>query len=341
MILEGGSMSEQLLGNEPINCKTIVMDALPSLKALRRQPIARQVFLSLYKQIYEATKQYDKKSVFVAAADLFGNIVGPIIISDGASLTIGRHAQCAFRLPALDVSLRHVVAHVRSNENNDMVTRLWDLNTKQSFITEDGVYSSALVAEGALFITIGHYSLMFVPLDALGDKQWPQRGEDAWSELPQRKFLDRRDVASQGDIFNQQPNKPNSNMDITQITRVNAPVMLGEDVDSSQAWGKVTIEIPTGKMERFVSEDQINRGILIGRYSRCQIRLDNDDSLSRVHLMLVKIGQEIWAIDTASTNGTRHNAKEITSTVMALEDKLLLAATTLVKWVAIPPPVES
>src|SRR5690606_2815318 len=51
----------------------------------------------------------------------------------------------------------------------------------------------------------------------------------------------------------------------------------------------------------------IHRGILLGRYERCDVdgsKLLTSESISRVHLLVVEVSDRVYAIDTASTNGT-------------------------------------
>ena len=48
---------------------------------------------------------------------------------------------------------------------------------------------------------------------------------------------------------------------------------------------------------------ELERGLLLGRYDRCQGRLD-DGMVSRVHALVLKRKDELLVIDTASTNGT-------------------------------------
>jgi pSer/pThr/pTyr-binding forkhead associated (FHA) protein len=56
-----------------------------------------------------------------------------------------------------------------------------------------------------------------------------------------------------------------------------------------------------------VTEADLELGVLLGRYDRCDIsgQLSWDPGrVSRVHALLLKEGDDIYAIDLASTNGT-------------------------------------
>ena len=80
-------------------------------------------------------------------------------------MVLGRHTRCDLVLDDADLALRHLVAHFGAGPVPTV--RLWDLRTAQPFVTEDGQESSAVVAEGLLFCTLGPVTLLFVPLDAI------------------------------------------------------------------------------------------------------------------------------------------------------------------------------
>ena len=64
--------------------------------------------------------------------------------------------------------------------------------------------------------------------------------------------------------------------------------------------------------------------------------LDPDsDRLSRLHLLLVQDADEIMAIDTGSTNGTRSGDKEISVTCLQDGDWMELAGELEVGWRAV------
>ena len=62
-----------------------------------------------------------------------------------------------------------------------------------------------------------------------------------------------------------------------------------------------------GSARYTVIDTDLALGVLLGRYDRCDIcgNLSWDpDRVSRVHALLLKEGDDIYAIDLASTNGT-------------------------------------
>ena len=290
----------------------------------RRALDPHEAFLGVHERLRAAAGSTEH-AVAVVAVDTRGRILAETGLEDGRALVIGRHSQCLFRLRAGDVSLRQLAAHVRV-EDGAPVTRLWDLRSGHPFATEDGTAASAVVAEGPLFVTVGEYAILFVPAARFAGAPWPSGGEPAWHALPRREFIERRGATSVG------PRLPVIKLakGSSRITRLDAPSMLGVDPPVGPTWAEIVVRDPSGGVRHHVSTDQISRGVLLGRSSRCQIGHDVDGLISRVHLLVVRIGAEVWAIDTASTNGTKRNGVEIEAAVLRDEDALELPGGTTV-----------
>jgi hypothetical protein len=304
------------------NCNTQILD-LDAFET-RRPPGPHEAFLGVHERL-RALAAAPGHAVAVVAVDGRGRVVADTGLEDGRALVIGRHSQCLFRLPAADVSLRQLAAHVRV-EDGAPVTRLWDLRSGHPFLTEDGVAASAVVAEGPLFVTVGEYALLFVPAARFGGGPWPKAAEAAWKALPERQFIERRGVTSIGPRLH----LVKLEKGVSRITRMDAPSILGVDKPVGPAWAEVIVRDPGGVVRHEVSTEQISRGVLLGRSTRCQIGHDVDGLISRVHVLLVRIGPEVWAIDTASTNGTRRTGVGIEAAVLRDEDALELPGKTTV-----------
>jgi hypothetical protein len=306
------------------NLNTQVL-SLDSFERLARRPLGpHEAFLGVHERL-RAMAASPEHAVAVVAVDARGQIVDEAALEDGRALVVGRHSQCLFRLPSADVSLRQLAAHVRV-EDGAPVTRLWDLRSGQPFATEDGTAASAVVAEGPLFVTVGEYAMLFVPAAKFAGAPWPRGGEEAWRALPRREFIERRGATSVG------PRVAHVKLEkgVSRITRLDAPSMLGVDPPEGPAWAEIIVRDDTGGVRHRVSTEQISRGVLLGRSSRCQIGHDVDGLISRVHLLVVRIGAEVWAIDTASTNGTRRTDVCIEAAVLRDEDALELPGKTTV-----------
>jgi hypothetical protein len=105
-------------------------------------------------------------------------------------------------------------------------------------------------------------------------------------------------------------------------------------VGNGLAAGVLEMEGPrvAGALE--IGHDELRDGVLIGRYDRCaSAPLADDQSLSRVHALLIQIDDRLLAVDTASINGTRLIG-EHRSRVLELSDgtELQLGKATRVRW---------
>ncbi len=302
---------------------------------------ARDVFHAIYDRIRDAAAMAIGPNMFVAAVEP-GRVFGYATLVDGRALTIGRHEQCALRIDADETSLRHLVAHVRLTAATPThaaraVTHLWDLATVHPFRTEDGLPTSGVIADGPLFVSLGAISLAFVPLRALS--RWPLHADAAWDQLPPRQFLDRRAER----VVHAPRGAHGDRMSV--VTRVRAPsfVGIGTGVGSEPAppCAELAIEHERGSVVHQVSSAQLDEGVLVGRYSRCQVGLTHDDGVSRVHLLIVRIDDEIWAIDTASTNGTTRGDTIVSAIALRERDALQLASETTVRWRLLPRPAQA
>jgi hypothetical protein len=63
-----------------------------------------------------------------------------------------------------------------------------------------------------------------------------------------------------------------------------------------------------GKSVFPIHSGDVARGILIGRYERCDLGVP-DATLSRVHVLILEHDGGVWAVDTASTLGI-HQGQE-------------------------------
>lgn len=287
----------------------------------REPPLPREAFHRAWPAIDRARRASladgTGHGCVVAAVGERGDVVTTTLVPE-SFLVIGRHTRCGLALGDVDVSLRHLVAHWSSAAP---ALRVWDLRTAQPFVTEDGQRTSAVVADGVTCCTVAGYTLVFVPLDAV---TFAMDADDAWAHLPRRRYdairPAREHVARRG-------------LDTTVTHTLPALVFGGPSGPDGPVVGELSLDLPTGRTTRRVTEAQLERGFLFGRYERCQLGAVDDGWLSRVHLLVVRIGRTIWAIDTASTNGTKHNG--VPAGAFPLGDapvRLLLGRSCVVAW---------
>jgi hypothetical protein len=293
----------------------------------------REAFLLAYERLAHLASVARGPAMLVAAVGGQEPTLNARVIADRSCLIIGRHTQCGLRLTDGAVSLRHIAALVRFEDNRPML-RLWDLNTGLHFLSEDQQAHAAMIAAGPIYLAIGGYALWFVPASGIGAGGWPARAADAWDALPARVFIDERSP------FRERRSEPwpparqaEFDGEHTTITSVAPPLLLGDDDTPEVAWGVLRLERGPLRQERAVSAERLEQGILVGRYERCGLLMSADNSeISRVHLLLVRIGTEVWAIHTASTNGLFRGEVAIDAEVLGDADALTLGTDVTLRW---------
>jgi hypothetical protein len=248
---------------------------------------------------------------------------------------VGRHDRCDLSLgqdPGL--SLRHSLMGVRS-AGGEMRVRLLDLQSGSGFHTEDGRRCEALSADGPMFVRAGGYHLFLLPTGGLWPMVWASNADDTWKTIPARVYRDCR-VPARGAVapsdWPQRP-QPSGRTVITQI--VHPPGLLRPFRPPAGARGArvadLELSAPTG-FERFsVHEAELTQGLLVGRYDRCQVG-SRDDKMSRVHLLVIRDGDEVWAVDTASTNGTTAHGEPVRRARLTDGTVLVLAEGISLRW---------
>jgi pSer/pThr/pTyr-binding forkhead associated (FHA) protein len=74
-------------------------------------------------------------------------------------------------------------------------------------------------------------------------------------------------------------------------------------------------------------------GILLGRYARCDGTAMDDNNVSRVHALLIQLGDSLLAIDLASSNGTFvPGGAPARAFTISSGTELQLGDATLVRW---------
>ena len=172
-------------------------------------------------------------------------------------------------------------------------------------------------------------------------RSWPARGGEAWSALPPRSFVDRRSPVSPDKRMGMRAlqraaeRDPLEAAERTWVTSYGPPLLLGgggED-EPEIAWGTIRLQSGTAKARRNVSAERLEQGILVGRYERCGLSLGQIDiNVSRVHLLLVRIGAEVWAIDTGSSNGVRRKGEVVEAVILKNNDQLEFGAGMVLNW---------
>ena len=293
---------------------------------------AREAFIVAHDRLKELARIARCPAVLVAAVDERARVVGTVIVESGDSLVIGRHTRCGLRLESNTVSLRQLAVYARSESPGAApVIRLWDLNTQHPFLTEDGQRNAAVSAQGMLYAAVDEYALVLISTRGPSEPPWPERAEEAWKALPPRQFVD-RSLPSAIRLQHSQRLRLDGQPYHTHVTREIPLMMLGEHETPEDVWGELLLVGKKRQESHRISLERLEQGVLLGRYERCGIPLAEIHNVSRVHLLLVQLGEELLAIDTASTNGTWQTRTRIETTTLDDVDSLVLGNELQLHW---------
>ena len=265
---------------------------------------------------------------------------------------LGRHGTCDLFLPDdPGLALRHLAFVIEPRCIEPQVRlRILDLRTDGGFADEAGRKLEAVLADGPLFVTAGRYAVFAM---IAGDgASWPEDADAAWAQLPARVHLDERN--GEPDPWRRRRPRHSRSLDpgpalvatpppprVTEITSVRGPAPLLLTYGSTEAVGELRL---SGAAPIAVDAAALARGILLGRYERCDgngIPTLAQSGISRVHLLVLAIADDVWAIDTASSNGTSIVGEDGTHRIMQLvHDRELVLGDNLVwlRWRKRPSP---
>lgn len=293
----------------------------------------REAFLVAHDRLALLAQIASGPAFVVAAVASNGRLLESLVLPDRRSLIVGRHTQCGLRIDDDTVALRQVAALMRC-EGTRPVLHLRDLGTALPFLTEDGSPTSGVIADGPLYIAMGSVAIWFLPCPG---SLFMASAEAAWNALPPRTFLDRR--APERGVRPAPPRAPAVSAEESFVTRVGAPLLLGEDDDPEVAWGTLKLDSGARRVKRAVSAERLEQGILLGRYGRCSLLIDTpENTISRVHVLLLRLGMEVWIIDTASMNGVKRGHDAVQADVLRDSDTLTLGREVTLEWMRIEHP---
>lgn len=303
----------------------------------RPAPTAHEAFILAYERIRSLARIARAPAVVVAVVTPQLRLLDAALVEDARALIVGRHSRCGLRVPARDIALRQAALLV-VHEGDATVTRVWDLNTGAPFVTEDGQPSAALITSGPCYFSLQGHAFWIVPASVA--MTWRGLADEAWAALPRRVLIDRRPAeATPGRRREALPTEPPSarsrarDAETSYVTLVGAPLVLGDPEDIEIGWGALRLEHGPRRRLHHVSAERLERGVLVGRYERCGLAVDHDQrEISRVHALLVKVGADVWAIDTASSNGLWRGRIPVEADVLADVDALALGKGATLSW---------
>jgi len=257
-------------------------------------------------------------------------------------LIVGRHSSADVFLPSDPrLSLRHlaVVLH-RKTDGGAVAFRVLDLRTPLAFADEEGARLEAVEASGPVLLWCGSLGLFLFPTGG-ETSTWPENAEDAWAQVPARLLVEKA-PASEGDgpsagvrvrPLDPPPSAPEAT---TLVNTFAGPVFPSLDRDESDpARGELLVGSGSGRAAVRLGARAAHRGVLLGRYDRCDtagLPVLVDSALSRVHLLVLELDGSLYAIDTASKNGSWCGGERIRATRLLPGLGLALAGKATVEW---------
>jgi hypothetical protein len=268
---------------------------------------------------------------------------------------IGRHGQCDLYLDGDDrLSLRHLavvvepVADWGGPGGTEARYRLLDLRTSAAFTDEDGRALEAITALGPAFVLVGRHVFYCLPT---GVEDWPHDPDAALAAMPERIYIDDRgaepdrwqrrraaDLASGSQLV--AVGRPaHGSASRTIVTAVPGPsrarLAAGAN-DDDPPLGRLELSSALGADVIEVGVDAARRGVLLGRYHRCDTlgaRSLALDRISRVHGLVITIDDVPWLVDVASTNGVRADGAPTRVAALAADVSYELGGVGALRWV--------
>lgn len=236
-------------------------------------------------------------------------------------LVIGRHESCDIKLSAdPTISLRHLLAQATVLADGSTALRLLDLHTAMPFVLANNATPRSIVATGPIAVAIGPYVVGSIPQD-----HHEYQPQDVIRETRPHGGVTQVGPYRSAPLIEASERIPDSALVMpsglrrSRITLLPRSEMISQMVPAPQdpGAGRLTLSRTSGDASSAViPEVALERGVLIGRAERC---FDGGRQLmtpciSRVHLMLLRDAQKIYAIDLASTQGTYENGRRVRQT---------------------------
>jgi len=197
-------------------------------------------------------------------------------------------------------------------------------------------------------VRFASYAVMLFPtMDT--DEPWPDDPDAGWKRVPERVYLESvsADPGSWsrpgGVVVRASRLLGDSGGRTTSVVTFPGPMFLSPTPaeaeasasDAGPARGEIRIRSASGGGSLLLDAEAARRGALIGRYDRCDgfgLPCMGSHVLSRVHLLVVESQSGLWAIDTASKNGSWHGHEAIRRMRLEPGRRLSLAKQVTVEW---------
>jgi hypothetical protein len=209
---------------------------------------------------------------------------------------IGRHDEVDLALPLDEaLSLRHLMFVVRRHQGVVRFAAL-DLETPSGLSLESGQQARFVEAVGPLILFASDFVFFCVPTGQ--PLAWKPDATNPWATL-----------------------LPRSTCRLEPVEPSTSSALIG------------TLEVRArGARKGFrLDARELGRGVLIGRASRCSVMVDVN-SVSRVHAVVLSLDDQLFIIDSGSTNGLWLGDDEVKIAPFAEGPVFMLGGEVSVRW---------
>jgi len=261
------------------------------------------------------------------------------VVEGADTLIVGRHERATLSLSNdASMALRHLMVRYTLDTEGPCL-RVYDLKTRQGFLVPDIGLCETVTATGPLHITVGAYEMFFLPVTE-PRICWPDTAAAGWAMLPSWQILDRRPPCLEPNAIEMSERMGiamvGNKTHITILPGVTEPsVVANPEAHPSDAVAVLTVAGPTGTATYAVTASQLKLGLLLGRYDRCGVGGSHpffDETVSRVHALLLQENTTVMVFDTASTNGLRVDGMPTVAGCLADGAEIELAPGNTIRW---------
>lgn len=249
--------------------------------------------------------------------------------------SVGRHSAADLCLPDDEaLALRHLAIVVRRVKGTSLV-RVIDLRTREGLRDERQQPLHAVESAGLLILSVASYWLVVVPTGM--PPPWDPKADSPWSTLPERKLTE-LEQGPPPEYVKLAGGRRKSYREISWATPLRAAMDTTFEaliVENEPPAGHLIVRAPSEKPVRIpVGAVALRRGILLGRYSRCDQReLFSDNRISRVHALILELDGTPWIFDVGSTNGTSLDGEtDLRAQELVHRGQVYLANTVTLGW---------
>jgi hypothetical protein len=271
----------------------------------------RDVFVENYESIRSSREALSGPGVTVTVIGPSG-FEGTAAISAKPNainaLTLGRHSHAHLFLSGeILMSLRQCAVILYPLVDGDRVRfRVLDLRARSPFEDERGNRVAALEANGPVFLQAGAYSIFVLPRGP-DSAPWSGSPERVWDDIPERVYLEEHGFELAEEHFRGRSVGRERSKETLALS-LPGPSLEHERLvaEGEPARGRLVVRSAEGEMTLELGRAAATRGVLLGRYGRCdgsRFAVLSGSAISRVHALVIEIAGNLYVVDAGSKNG--------------------------------------